>query len=135
MSSSVQGMQCLSPTWSDMLICNDCISITLHQPKTDPFLGGQSIHIHATSTTCPVRAMHNYHDIVTTQWPYELMFSASTIQPLSCQKLTPILRQLLSQATLCPSNYASNNFRIGTTTTVAAIGLNTINNQDTRKME
>ena len=92
--------------------------------QTDPFRRGQSIHIHATATTtCPVQAMHNYHDMITTQQPHDLVFSGGTMEPLSRPQLTAILRQLLSRAGLCPSHYASHSFRIAAATTAAAIGL------------
>ena len=107
-----------------MLIHDDYISITLCQSKTDPFRRGQSLHIYATSTTtCPVRAMHNYNDMLTTKPPHHLVFSADTISPLSRTRLTTILHQLLSRAGLCPSHYASHSFRIGATTTAAAVEL------------
>ena len=107
-----------------VFICNDYISITFCQSKTDPFWRGQSIHIHGTSTTTyPVRAMHNYHDMVTTQQPYDLVFSASTIEPLLCPQLVAIALQLLSQCCVCSSSYISHSFIIGAATMAVTIGL------------
>ena len=120
----LRSSECLSLVWSDINLYNDHISITLCQSKTDPFRRGQSIHIYATSTTtCPVRAMHNYNNMVTTKQPHHLVFSAGTISPLSRSRLTTILRQLLSQAGFCSSHYASHSFRIGAATTAAAVWL------------
>ena len=120
----LRASECLSLTWSDVLIHNDYISITLRQSKTDPFRRGQLVYVYATSTTtCPVRAMHNYKNMLITQQPHHLVFSAGTISPLSHQQLTTILRSLLTQAGLCPSLYASHSFRIGAATTAAAVGL------------
>ena len=120
----LRASECLNLTWSDIQLYNSYISITLRQSKTDPFRRGQSIHIYVTSTTtCPVQAMHNYSDMLITKQPHHLVFSAGTISPLSRPQLTAILRQLLSQAGLCPSQYASHSFRIGAATTAAAVGL------------
>ena len=116
--------ECLSLTCSDVLIHNDYISIILRQSKTDLFWRGQSVYIYATSATpCPVRAMHNYNNMLITKQPHHLVFSAGTISPLSRPQLTTILCHLLSQAGLCPSLYASHSFRIGAATTAAAVGL------------
>ena len=115
--------ECLSLTWSDIQLHNSYISITLHQYKIDPFRRGQSIHIYTTSTTTCPEAMHNYSDMLITKQPHHLAFSAGTISPLSRRQLTTILHQLLSQASLCPSHYASHSFRIGAVTTAAAVGL------------
>ena len=83
--------ECLSLIWSDMLICN-----LLHYAyqRLIPFgEGNQFIYVHATSTTtCPVQAMRNYHDIVTAKQQHDLVFSASTIEPLSRSQLIAILR-------------------------------------------
>ena len=58
--------------------------------------------------------------MVSIKQPHQLAFSAGTISPLSHSQLTTILRQLLSQAGLCLSHYASHSFRIGAATTAAA---------------
>ena len=120
----LRANECLSLTWSDVLIHNDYISITLRQSKIDPFQRGQLVYVYATSTTaCLVRAMHNYKNMFITKQPHHLVFCAGTISPLSYQQLTTILRSLLSQAGLCPSLHPSHSFRIGAATTAAAVGL------------
>ena len=120
----LRASECLGLTWSDILIHDDYITITLRQSKTDPFRRGQSLHIYATSTTtCPVRAIRNYNDMLITKQPHHLVFSKGTNSPLTRTTLTTILRQLLSRAGLCPSHYASHSFRIGAATTAAAVGL------------
>ena len=51
----LRASECLSLTWSDMLIHDDHLTITLRQSKTDPFRRGQSIQVYASlTTTCPV---------------------------------------------------------------------------------
>ena len=110
--------------WSNITLYNVHISITLRQSKTVSFRRGQSIHICATSTTtCPVRAMQNCNNMVTTKQPYHLIFLTGTILSLSRSRLTTILRQLLSQAGFCSSHYTSHSFRIGAATTAAAVWL------------
>ena len=66
----LHASECLSLTWSDILLHTDHISITLRQSKTDPFCRGQSINIYATSTTtCPVQALRKYSDMVSITQP------------------------------------------------------------------
>ena len=116
--------ECLNLTWSDVIIHKDHITIALRQSKTYLFQRGQSIHIYVTTTTtCPVRAMCNCNDMLTTKQPHHLVFSVGTIAPLSCSQLTTTLHQLLPQAGLCPFQYVSHSFRIGAATTAAAVGL------------
>ena len=94
--------------------------------KTDPFRRGQSIRIYATnSSTCPVRALKLFANKIDTKLPQLHVFSAGTLSPLTRSKLTEILRHLLSQVGMYPSNYASHSFRIGAATTAAAAGLPT----------
>jgi len=107
-------------------IHNDHITITLRQSKTDPFRRGQLVHIYTSSTTtCPVHALKTYADLITQKHPHEFVFSAGTFTPLSRSQLTTAVRQLLSQAGMCPTDYASHSFRIGAATTAAAVGLPT----------
>ena len=116
----------LSLTWSDVTITDTHVLIELRQSKTDPFRRGQSIRIYATnSSTCPVRALKLFANKIDTKLPQLHVFSAGTLSPLTRSKLTEILRHLLSQAGMYPSNYASHSFRIGAATTAAAAGLPT----------
>ena len=60
--------------------------------------------------------------MVTAKQPHDLVFSASTIEPLSLPQATTILCQILSQEGLYPLNYAPHSFRIGAATIAAAFG-------------
>ena len=62
---------------------------------------------------------------IDTKLPQLHVFSAGTLSPLTRSKLTEILRHLLSQAGMYPSNYASHSFRIGAATIAAAAGFPT----------
>ena len=120
----LRASECLNLTWSDILLHTDHISITLCQRLTHSVEDNQSIYNYTTSTTtCPVQALRKYSDMVSITQPEQLVFSAGTISPLSRPQLTIILRQLLSQAGLCPSHFASHSFRIGAATIAAAVGL------------
>ena len=120
----LRASECLSLTWSDVLIHDDHITITLQQSKTDPFRRGQSIKVYSSlTTTCPVKALTNYANSIAAKQPHHFVFSAGTFLPLSRSKLTAEVRQLLSQAGMSPSDYASHSFRIGAATMAAAAGL------------
>ena len=122
----LRASECLSLTWSDITIDNNHLVIKLRQSKTDPFRRGQSIHIYPNNSSfCPVRAFTFYASKFRTTPPHKLVFCAGTFSPLTRQKLTEIIRYLLTQAGMCPSNYASHSFRIGAATTAAAAGLPT----------
>lgn len=122
----LRASECLSLTWSDITMADNHLVIELRQSKTDPFRRGQSIHIYPTnSSTCPVRALKLFADKIRDTSPHKLVFSAGTFLPLTRPKLTEIIRYLLIQAGMCPSNYASHSFRIGAATTAAAAGLPT----------
>ena len=122
----LRASECLSLTWSDITMAENHLVIELRQSKTDPFRRGQSIHIYPTnSSTCPVRALTLFADKIGPTPPQKLVFSAGTCSPLTRPKFTEIIRYLLIQAGMCPSNYASHSFRIGAATTAAAAGLPT----------
>lgn len=110
--------------WSDVTVSGNEISIKLRQSKTDPFRRGHSISIHASdSSTCPLRAFKLYSALITNKLPSSPVFSAGQFSPLSRTKLNTVLRNLLQQAGVNQSCYASHSFRIGAATTAAAAGL------------
>jgi len=110
--------------WRDVSSTDDCISITLHQSKTDPFRQGHTVQVfETTSSTCPVKAFKRYSNSVTDVLPNAHLFSTGRFNPLSRVAVTRTLRQLLSQAGLNQMDYASHSFRIGAATTAAAAGL------------
>ena len=53
------------------------------------------------------------------------MFKAGRFLPLSCEKLSTVLRQLLQRAGLNQTDYAPHSFRIGAATTAAVAGIPT----------
>ena len=85
-------------SWSDVVLSSNRISITLHQSKTDPFRRGQTIHIFESgSSTCPVRAMACYLNLVNNNKVNEPVFSAGRFTPLTQKSLNKVLRYLLQK--------------------------------------
>jgi len=117
--------ECLSLTWSDVIITDTHVLIELCQSKTNPFRRRQSIYIYpTTSSTCPVRALRLFANRIKVKLPQLHVFNAGKFSPLSHPKLTQTIHHL-SQAGMCSSSYASHSFQIGTATTAAAAGLPT----------
>ena len=110
--------------WSNIAFSPDHISISLRQSKTDPFRIGCTIKIFSTSSsTCPYHSLDRYCRLSDTSTPSAYMFQSGRFHPLSRAAVTNTLRQLLKQAGLNYSQYASHSFRIGAATTAAAAGL------------
>ena len=110
--------------WSDIKLHTNSISLNLRQSKTDPFRQGHQIIITATNTsTCPVRAMHKYVSVVPAANRTGPLFSGGRFSPLSRVNVTATVCQLLHNANIMSSSYASHSFRIGAATTAAAAGL------------
>jgi len=112
--------------WCDVTCSEDCISIVLHQSKTDPFRHGHTIQIYKTnSSTCPHKALIHYKTVVSNAntSPDAFIFQAGRFNPLSRAMITSVIRQLLSNAGLNHMEFASHSFRIGAATTAAAAGL------------
>ena len=108
--------------WFDVQSSPTTIIIHLRQSKTDPFRCGQSIFLQATSTsTCPVRAMNLFTDLITTRTG--LLYCGGRFNPLSREQLTRALSMLLQLAGYDQHSYASHSFRIGTATMAATAGL------------
>ena len=109
--------------WRDISCSEDCISIFLHQLKTDPFRHGHTIHIFKTnSSTCPHSAFNRYRNSVSginTSLDAPV-YQAGRFSPLSRAMITRTICQLLSQDHMA---YASHSFRIGDATTAAVAGL------------
>ena len=100
------------------------MSITLYQSKTDPFRRGQTVHIFANgSSTCPIKAMVCYCNLLGKRNANGSVFKAGKFDPLTQKKLNDTLRCLLQQGGINQSNYASHSFRIGAATTAAAAGI------------
>ena len=110
--------------WCDVTLTTDHLSIILHQSKTDPFRRGCTVKIFKTkSSTCPCHAFEVYRKLSGIVAPITLLFKAGRFHPLSHAAVTKTLRELLHQAGLNESQYASHSFRIGEATTAAAVGL------------
>jgi len=110
--------------WDDVTHDEEQLAITLHQSKTDPFRRGVMVHIFKTaSSTCPLNAFKRYKDSVTSTSPNAFLFYSGRFTPLSRSAVTRVIRQLLLQAGLNSTEYASHSFRIGAATTAAAAGL------------
>ena len=102
------------------------IIIHLHQSKTDPFRKGCTITIAATNTsTCPCKALQFYSNLIPSAKKQGPLFNAGSFSPLTRERLTAVIRQLLHQAGISPHMYASHSFRIGAATTAAAAGFPT----------
>ena len=115
----LHASECLSLKWSDIFICNDYIFNSLDWLLSERTINSYTCHFY---NNISVWAMRNYHDMVTAKQPHDLVFSASTIEPLSLPQATTILCQILSQEGLYPLNYAPHSFRIGAATIAAAFG-------------
>ena len=110
--------------WCDVTLSVDHITITLHQSKTDPFRRGCTVKIFNTnSSTCPWHAFDRYRKLSGDVAPTAPVYQAGRFRPLTRAAVTKSLRQLLQQAGLNDSQFASHSFRIGTATTAAAAGL------------
>ena len=100
------------------------MSITLYQSKTDPFIRGQTVYIFANgSSTCPIKAMVCYCNLLGKRNANGSVFKAGNFDPLTQKKLNDTLHYLLQQGGINQSNYASHSFRIGAATTAAAAGI------------
>ena len=111
-------------TWSHITLFSNQMSITLYQSKTDPFRRGQTVHIFANgSSTCPIKAMVCYCNLLGKRNANGSVFKAGKFDPLTQKKLNDMLRYLLQQGGINQSNYASHSFRIGAATTAAAAGI------------
>ena len=110
-------------SWSDFTLSLNHMSITLRQSKTDPFRHGQTIHIFATGSTCPIRAITIYCNFISNKDYIDPVFHARRFQPLTQKKLNEILHCLLQQGGINQADYASHSFRIGAATTSAAAGI------------
>jgi len=110
--------------WDDVIHGEEQQVITLHQSKTDSFRHGVIVHIFkTTSSTCPLNAFKYYKDSFTSTSHNSFLFHAGRFTPLSRSAATRVIRQLLLQACLNSTEYASYSFRIGAATTAAAAGL------------
>ena len=106
--------------WLDLTLSSNQMSIILHQSKTDPFRHDQTVHVFANhSSTCPVRAMTCYRNLVRHTDAADQVFKVRRIQPLAPNTLNEVLHYLLQQGGI---NQA-HSFRIGAATTAAAAGI------------
>ena len=111
-------------TWSHIQRHTDKVTVFIQQSKTDPFRQGHTMAIYATETsTCPVRAINQYADEITTAQQVGPLFHGGRFSPLTRQQLTSALRHLLQHTEYNQQHYASHSFRIGAATTAAAAGL------------
>jgi len=110
--------------WCDVGHSVDHISITLHKSETDPFHCGCSVKLLRTnSSTCPCHAFEHYSKLRSGVYPNTSIHQAGRFRPLSCATVTKTVIQLLCQAGINDSQYASHSFHIGAATTPAAAGL------------
>ena len=110
--------------WCNITAQPSILTITLRQSKTDPFRRGHSISISATnSSTCPVKAFHKYMNFVSPQCRHGPVFNIGRFRPLTRSQVTSVVRQLLLEAGVDYTDYASHSFRIGAATTAAAAGI------------
>ena len=78
----------------------------------------------ATNTsTCPVRALHCYVNLIPPANRFGRLFSGGRFAPLSRVHVTSAICHLLQGTGVIESQYLSHSFRIGAATTAAAAGL------------
>ena len=112
-----------SLTCEDTEFSSSSIIIHLHQSKIDRFRKGCAITIAATNTsTCPCKALQLYSNLIPSAKKQGPVFNVGSFSPLTLERLTAVIRQLLHQAGISPHMYASHSFRIGAATTAAAAG-------------
>ena len=115
----LQVSECFSLTWSDLVIHNDHISITLCltllKRTITSYISPPQKHLSKSNE----QLQQYVHHKATTSF----VFFTGTNSPLSHAQLTTILHWLLSQTGLCPSLYTSHSFRIEAATIAAVAGL------------
>ena len=98
------------------------IKVHIKASKTDPFRKGVDIYVGKTShLLCPVSALLSYLAIRGSQ--EGLLFQFQDNSPLTKSRFVTKFRQLLDQAEIDSTLYASHSFRIGAATTAAANGV------------
>ena len=105
---------------------NDCYSLLICQLKTDPFCSGHVITIHVSRTsTCPVKAMHQYASQVPGSQRQGPLFHGGRFSSLMRQNLAVTLHHLLQPTNFDEQHFVSHSFHLGAATTAAAAGLPT----------
>jgi len=100
--------ECLSLTWSYVILTDTHVLIELRQSKTNPFQREQCIHIYPTTlSTCPVHALRLLANRIKDKLPRLHVFNAGKFSTLSSSKLTQTIRHLLSQAGMCSSTHTT----------------------------
>ena len=88
-------------------------TIVIEQSKTDPFHCGHSITIYASSTsTCPVRALRLYAEVVSQHQGNVPIFKGGRFSPLNRQQLTHTMRHLLQSTSYNKQYYSSHIFKM-----------------------
>jgi len=104
----LHASECLSLTWSNVILTDTHVLIELCQSKTNLFWRRQSIHIYPTTlSACPVCALWLFANRIKYKLPQLHVFNAGKSSPLSCLKLTRTICHLLSQAGMYSSSYAT----------------------------
>ena len=106
----------------DLSITPQAIQVTIKKSKTDQLGKGHSVRLTTTnSTVCPVKAMHTYLSR-RPNLPNRPLFVDSCGKFLTAQRLTRLIRQLLSSAGYPPIQYSLHGLRAGAATTGAMSG-------------
>ena len=105
----------------DLSLHQALMSIHIKVSKADPFRNDTNIVVHAMNTfVCPVRAMTHYLQHRRRGGP---LFIFADGWYVTRNRLTDILRYLLSSVSLDTDWFSSHSFRIGAATTAAAAGV------------
>ena len=107
---------------NDLSITPQAIQVTIKKSKTDQLGKGHSVRLTTTnSTVCSVRAMHTYLSR-RANLPNRPLVIESCGNFLAAQRLTRLIRQLLSSAGYPPNQYPLHGLRAGPATTGALSG-------------
>ncbi|XP_065180024.1 integrase/recombinase xerD homolog [Sycon ciliatum] len=107
---------------NDLSITPQAMQVTIKKSKTDQLGKGHSVQLTTTnSTVCPVRAMHTYLSR-RANLPNRPLVVESCGNFLAAQRLTRLIRQLLSSAGYPPNQYPLHGLRAGPATTGALSG-------------
>ena len=98
------------------------IQLSIKQSKTDPFRQGVNIYLGVTGNIlCPVTALLNYLSIRGNH--SGLLFHFSDHSPLTKNKFTSTVRDILTKVGIDSTQYSGHSFRIGAASTAAANGV------------
>ena len=102
------------------------MKVNLKVSKTDPFRTDVTLIIGCSGTEiCPVSALLKYisHTCKSSTDADGSLFQLESSAPLTRNKFTSLMRDLLATVGINPKHYASHSFRIGAVTSAGAVNM------------